>query len=423
MSKTKAANWGTKPGSKEFRLSNVDGNTTVDIGQQDKFKNKLGPGWRAEKWNGIGWMNVIGNGVKLNKEGVLKSDPKRGEFYECECLRNVKGNDKAERHIILPGSTEYQIEWDAYDDIPDTGYVELLLEFSEDLIWYKQPALTQEEINRGVIQEENTINAYAIYGKNSGRYIRDDGSEIINFGTGKFCDVYRPCLIDANNNRCWLDQTAPLSSPNRLRINLDINWLSDAAFPVTLDPTFGYTGTGLLTDYPGTNNIACFQASPASNGVAESVSVYGDVYGGTAPRQMTFGLYSDSSGNPSTLLADSAGATYASSGFGWKRQLLDSSPAVVSGTNYWNAFNFNCWLAIKFDGSGGDGYKYKAQTYSNGSLLASISSPSSTGSLYKYSVYCTYIVGWGHKIHGIANANIAKVFGTAKANIAKIFGT
>ena len=37
-------------------------------------------------------------------------------------------------------------------------------------------------------------------------------------------------------------------------------------------------------------------------------------------------------------------------------------------------------------------------------------------------VYYTVSVGWGHKINGIANANIGKVNGVSKANIGKING-
>lgn len=37
-------------------------------------------------------------------------------------------------------------------------------------------------------------------------------------------------------------------------------------------------------------------------------------------------------------------------------------------------------------------------------------------------VYYTESTGWGHKINGVANANISKVNGIAKANISKING-
>ena len=91
MAKTeKIPAWDLKPGSDEFRLSKVDGRATVDVGRTAKFAGKLGPGWRAEKWGGRGWMSVSGHGVEVNRPGKIVSNAKHGDVYECECYSNTR---------------------------------------------------------------------------------------------------------------------------------------------------------------------------------------------------------------------------------------------------------------------------------------------------------------------------------------------
>jgi len=359
----------------------------VDVGQPSKFAGKLGPGWRSEKWGGRAWMQVSGHDVKLNRAGTLKTDSKRGEVYECECLRKVKGRDRAERHIILPGSTEYQIEWDTLADVPDTGYVDLALEFSGDLTWHKQLALTQEQIDGGAVRPENVLNSYAVFGPLSGRYLRADGSEIINYENGKFCHLYRSCLIDANGNRCWLDQTAPMTGPNRLRVALDLAWLRDATFPVTLDPTFGYTSEGaseltLGRDY----QFVCGPFAPASDGDASSVSLYCRT---TSGENATFGIFNSTA---STKLRDTAGSAVGTT-TALHTKNLDSVLAVTSGTNYYlgagSAATAVTAFYVKYDSVSGIYIGRDFSTsYVDGTLRDN--GVGATENSYKVSIYATY---------------------------------
>lgn len=325
----------TKSGSDEFRLSNVDGRATVDVGQPAKFGNRLGPGWRSEKWGGRGWMSVSGHGVTLNRAGQLKTDAKCGEVYECECVRKVRGRNRAERHLILPGSTEYQIEWDTLSDVPDTGYVDLLLEFSGDLTWHKQPALTQEEIDGGALRPENVVNSYAVYGSQSGRILTPQGVERVNYETGKFCHLFRSCLIDSRGNRCWLDQTAPLANPNRLRVRLDTAWIADATFPVTLDPTFGYTSAGASS--ANAEYAYCLTAGTLAAAGGEEVTAL-TAYISENTKTLQAAVYSIVLGTPSAMLASPVTLTAGSSA-AWKTALMSATlsaaiygPAVGNGS-------------------------------------------------------------------------------------------
>jgi hypothetical protein len=263
---------------------------------------------------------------------------------------------------------------------------------------------------------ENVEDSYAVYGSQNGRVLRSDGTERVNYETGKFCHLYRSKLIDSRGNWTWIDQTAPLSGPNRLRLFLPAAWLADATFPVTLDPTFGYTSQGSL-GIARSYLHAYGQFTPASNGSATAMSIYNGT--GYTP-DTTLGIYSDSAGSPSSLLKDTAGFTQAQSQ--WNSANLDSALAVTAGTNYWLAAQWGYANVYVDSASGKCKLNTGAYSYSSGSLPSSFGSVTNTQD-YIGSIYATYTqAGWTHKIHGIAAANMANVHGTAKANIAKIHG-
>jgi hypothetical protein len=380
--------WDLKPGSDEFRLSNVDGRATVDVGQCAKFGGKLGPGWRAERWGGRAFLSIAARGVTVNGnrgQGKLVTDSKRGcDVYECECIRkNGKGQNRAERHIIVPGSTQYEVHWDTLADVPDTGYVDLLLEFSGDLQWHKQLEPTQEEIDSGVIRPRDMWNGYCVYGSRSGRILRPDGSEIVNYETGKFCDLKCSQLIDAKGNRCWIDQTAPLANPNRLRLYLDAAWLADATFPVVLDPTFGYTSVGASSSSFPTGYVIFSQLVAGAAGNLTSITKYCWSASGTI--SATLGIYAS---GPAALVGQSAGGNVTTTA-GWVEQSV--SPAVaITAVNYHLAENHgSADLNFRYDSASVNTY-YKTQTYSAGNLLASGASASLLSTSQRQSIYATY---------------------------------
>lgn len=378
-----------KPGSPEFRLSRVDGSATVDVGAPQKFNGKLGPAWKASKWNGRGWLEISGMDIDVNRGGEIKSHPKFGDVYECECVRKVKGKPRAERHRIVPGSVEYQIEWDTLKDVPETDYVDLLLDFSGDLTWSKQLPLTQKEIDEGCERPENVVNSYAIYGAQTGRIVRD-GVEAVNYESGKFGHLYRSQLIDAKGNRQWLDQTAPMASPNRLRVYLDRGWLSGAAFPVVLDPTFGYTSAGasVSTGPAGGSVVAFGRSSPSENGSVTEVSFYGRGRFGSS--NITGGLYTGDGTNPTTLLIDSGESSITTTS-AWKSLELDSATSVQSSVDYWIAFALSAQCLLYYDSGAdsGNGYWGGSNSYTSGQLPSTPLVGLFTDSAF-YSAYATY---------------------------------
>lgn len=102
-----------------------------------------------------------------------------------------------------------------------------------------QPPLTQEEIDRGDIRPDNVVGSYAVYHatKKNNRYM-----------TGKAFHIYRPIVEDALGNKSWCSlHIDEYINPKNLTITVPQQFLDEAVYPVTIDPTFGYTTIGVST--------------------------------------------------------------------------------------------------------------------------------------------------------------------------------
>ena len=127
---------------------------------------------------------------------------------------------------------------------PPVNYLEFTVN-TKELDWFYQPPLTQQEINQGNNRPENIIGSYAVYHKTKGGINDTNG---MDYKVGKAFHVYRPHVVDANNNATY--GTLELDEVNGiLKISVDQTWLNNAVYPVIVDPTFGYQTMGGSTLY------------------------------------------------------------------------------------------------------------------------------------------------------------------------------
>jgi hypothetical protein len=96
------------------------------------------------------------------------------------------------------------------------------MEGAEHFDFFRQPDFLKEPLLAG---------SYAVYKKET----------LIGEGTGKLCHIHRPQIIDARGRRCWGDLSVV---GNELRITIPEWWLSEAKYPVVVDPTIGTTTVG-----------------------------------------------------------------------------------------------------------------------------------------------------------------------------------
>lgn len=189
------------------------------------------------------WDNEVNTSVRLKDDGLEKESvttdkekivwskgTKEVHFYDLPVdENNPEGGYEFE--VILKGK-------------PASNVIEFTLE-TKGLNFFYQPALTQKEIDEGVVRPENVVGSYAVYHKTKGRMNDIAGME---YKVGKAFHIYRPKVIDANGDSIWgelhIDEETGI-----LTVTIDQAWLNSAVYPVIVDPTFGYTTLGSTVAY------------------------------------------------------------------------------------------------------------------------------------------------------------------------------
>jgi hypothetical protein len=191
-----------------FLQSGNDFPLVVDLGRSV-------PVWGLSRWNGGGLRFV-----PPDDEGFTLRGDKRRLVY--------KGRRRSHRFTIL-GDTAFE-----YDCIlekePETNVITLLMEGAERFDFFRQPDFVKDPFLKG---------SYAVYKKET---IIGDGR--MSEGTGKLCHIHRPEIIDSRGRRCWGDLSV---TGNELRITIPEFFLSEAKYPVVVDPTIGTTTVGSQT--------------------------------------------------------------------------------------------------------------------------------------------------------------------------------
>jgi hypothetical protein len=168
---------------------------------------KKAPAWGLSRWASAGLRFL-----PPDDEGFTLRGDKRRLVY--------KGRRRSHRFTIL-GDTAFE-----YDCIlnrePESNVITLLMEGAENFDFFRQPDFVEDPFLKG---------SYAVYKKET----------LIGEGTGKLCHIHRPQIIDSRGRRCWGDLSV---TGNRLCITIPETWLSEAKYPVIVDPTIGTTTVG-----------------------------------------------------------------------------------------------------------------------------------------------------------------------------------
>lgn len=221
---------------------------------------------------------------------------------------------------------------------------------------------------------ENVVGSYAVYMTNP-----KSGS------TGKLYHIYRPLIIDANGLTVWGDMTVTKTG---LSIAIDDKFLAEAAYPVVVDPTFGYTSIGASTDNIVTANALFAKFTLTEDGTATKITAYlNDPLSDGADCKAA--IYSESGTAPTDLIINS-GVT-AVSGAAWYNFTIDQ--ALVAA-EYWITVIHDTQITQYFDSTGGTSeYEVGGISYPNFPDPATTENWSE-GTL-KVSIYVTYTASGG----------------------------
>jgi hypothetical protein len=225
--------------------------------------------------------------INLNRSSVIVSDQK--ESLVTDKLALTTGNETDVWCIDEKGRLKWDID---FAEKPSTNVFEWDILHSEGLEFCYQPPLTQAEIDKGTIRAPEVVGSYAVYCDRRGHYKTADGKTLVNYATGKLTHIYRPLCRDAKGLETWAEL---LIEKGKLTITIPQKYLDEAVYPVTLDPTFGYTTMGASSG--SSDHSAAFPLSgesPSGGGTLTNLSAW--VISSYNPTELYFAIYSDSSG-------------------------------------------------------------------------------------------------------------------------------
>ena len=180
--------------------------------------------------------------------------------WDGECFMKVKyPTNNRHAHVIQGNKARwsepsYDIQAYAIDDVnfeyevilktrPAGNEIRLEIE-TKGLDFFHQGELSQDEIEAGAFRPEDVIGSYAVY-HSTKKPMYSSRIEAEKYKAGKAFHIYRPRITDHQGHTIWGDLNI---SGKWLTIAIDPQWLDAAVYPVSVDPTFGYT-TGGATEY------------------------------------------------------------------------------------------------------------------------------------------------------------------------------
>jgi hypothetical protein len=284
--------------------------------------------------------------------------------------------------------SEFDIDF-TLDAKPDTNVFEYRIEGADQLDFFYQPPLTPEEIEGGAYRPDNVVGSYAVYHKTKANH-RVGGT---NYGTGKAFHIYRPKAIDANGAEVWAELSY---SEGVLAVTVPEKWLETAAYPVVIDPTFGYTSAGgsFLSSNIYNTRAVIWDETSTESGTVESISFYGASFSATIAIKA---FLTDASKN---IVTD--GIAPAVSGVNstqtWRTAVYSSGPSI-SPLSYWfgliGSGNSSQSFSWAYDtGSGRFAYRDTTNSYTTPSDPTDATDLFAVGGHYM-SVYATYTASGG----------------------------
>jgi len=223
---------------------------------------------------------------------------------------------------------------------------------------------------------ENIVNSYAVY------------KTKIGIGeTGKLYHVFRPLLVDAKGVTSWANLSMTKDS---MTIICDNDFLLKATYPLTIDPSFGYTTIGASTSTLD-NEIdgSAFTCPAAGTGNSMTVALRYDATSWQGKVKCAIYLASDLSEPIANGETEERTLTLTSTKT-WYTFNFTTPPTLSASTDYvlyaWAENVANAAQIARDDDAGVDRWYY-TKTYG---AWPSIPASDRTG---KYSIYCNYTTG------------------------------
>lgn len=288
-----------------------------------------------------------------------------------------------------------------YASKPDTTALEFDIAV-KDLIFekqlpYDQQPIHPEDTSAGIVTRtatqgldssgnvllqmpDNVVNSYAVY------HVNHVDKFSPQYGGGKAFHIFRPLATDSSGVEQWCDLDVDTDS-SKLIVTIPQAYLDSATYPVTVDPTFGYTTLG-GTDLVFNNYAIGRIASPADTSSVNSMHAGIDEW--VVNNNLKMALYTTPGTFPGTGSLQSPQSEersegHASAQFETFNNATTGGISVTGGTNYATLVWADNTSVIRRDSGSVVNSAYFNTTY--GSWPAS---PTLSSSLNFYSTYSTY---------------------------------
>jgi hypothetical protein len=306
-----------------FLQSGGDFPMVVELGERQ-------PVWGLSRWEGAGIRFV-----PSDDEGfVLRGDGRHGTSGSLR----YEGRKRSHRFTILrDGAFEYDC---ILNKEPESNVITLLMEGADGFDFFRQPDFVKDPVLAG---------SYAVYKKET----------LVGEGTGKLCHIHRPKIIDNRGQWVWGDLSV---RENKLCITIPEVWLSEARYPVIVDPVIGTTTIGSQTHWENVDDEEYeqlfFEASVGVNrfligeALTGTAAAYVYAYDRDYDGRCQPVLYADTGNVPAARKSKSEGtfdiAVNGSKPAGWRSTSFQAKEPISAGSYVW--FGLFCdWFAPRFD--------------------------------------------------------------------------
>lgn len=352
-------------------------------------------------------LDMLACGVPFSQrfEGALNEIPAReienGHEFEIDAKTKLRtiwtpslGTEAAPMHRIEGGVLKEELQLDAHPN-------------KNNWIWNLDFPKGTRFVYQGPLDPDDLID----YPDRPGPSWRPDwvvGSYAVFDATGfKIAHIYRPLAIDRDGKWVWGEmQMTPVGV---LRVTIPREFLDDAAYPVIIDPTVGFTSKGGTADtnWAEIYFMAADVKTPATNGSLTSVSFYvlNTEVGAVSATLGAYDVVYTGQTYPYNRIGDSAGANVAGSYDGWVTQNLDAAADILTRLGAYLAITHDTGsFTYYYDADNSYHSSYAPTVYSAGSLPQ----PAATQTAWanrKHSAYGTYTAAGG------GGAGITKLVG------------
>ena len=249
----------------------------------------------------------------------------------------LNGKDTDVFHIDADGRFKWDIE---FVTKPDSNVFKWEMKHSKELNFFYQRELTQSEIDEGLKITDGLVGSYSVYcSKRNNKY-----------KIGKLCDIHKPICIDSSGRK--IDADLVIDKGNII-ITIPQEYIDTAVYPMTLDPTIGFSGTP--NTYANTSNVSYVTTGSSSGSMTASSdgtcnTMY--VYVRTSfTGSINVGIY-DNNGSPNYNLLSSASLNQTWS-TGWQPVTV-TEISIVSGNTYHVASGHPTTMDFSYDTTSGN---------------------------------------------------------------------